>query len=113
MQAQDARSSHATRISKALVGKSKRPTAMLNKEWNDMDSRSLSTIWQANFCLTLLEMKQQQSYGAKWKVFIWKSLTNKIFLKRHLYNLRMKEGTKIVDHLNVFNTLFCQLSSME
>jgi hypothetical protein len=42
-----------------------------------------------------------------------KSLTNKIFLKRQLYSLRMKEGTKIVDHLNVFNTLICQLSSME
>jgi hypothetical protein len=42
-----------------------------------------------------------------------KSLTNKIFLKRQLYNLRMKEGTKIVDHLNVFNTMICQLSSMD
>jgi hypothetical protein len=25
----------------------------------------------------------------------------------------MKEGTKIIDHLNVFNTLICQLSSMD
>jgi len=25
----------------------------------------------------------------------------------------MKEGTKIVDHLNVFNTLICKLSSMD
>jgi hypothetical protein len=25
----------------------------------------------------------------------------------------MKEGMKIVDHLNVFNTLICQLTSME
>jgi hypothetical protein len=25
----------------------------------------------------------------------------------------MKEGTKIVDHLNVFNTLICQLTSMD
>jgi hypothetical protein len=25
----------------------------------------------------------------------------------------MTEGKKIVDHLNVFNTLICQLSSME
>jgi hypothetical protein len=24
----------------------------------------------------------------------------------------MKEGTKIVDHLNIFNTLMCQLTSM-
>ena len=27
--------------------------------------------------------------------------------------MRMKEGTKIVEHLNVFNTLICQLTSME
>ena len=25
----------------------------------------------------------------------------------------MKEGTNIADHLNVFNTLICQLSSMD
>ena len=27
--------------------------------------------------------------------------------------MSMKEGTKIADHLNVFNTLICQLSSMD
>jgi hypothetical protein len=42
-----------------------------------------------------------------------KSLTNRIYLRRQLYSLRMKEGTKIVDHLNVFNTLICQLASMD
>jgi hypothetical protein len=42
-----------------------------------------------------------------------KNLSNIIFLKRKLYILWMKEGTKIVDYLNVFNTLICQLSSME
>jgi hypothetical protein len=41
-----------------------------------------------------------------------KSLTNRIFLKRKLYSLRMKEGTKIDDHLNTFNTLLVQLTSM-
>ena len=41
-----------------------------------------------------------------------KSLMNRIFLKRQLYSLRMKEGTKIVDHLNTFNTLLVQLTSM-
>jgi hypothetical protein len=25
----------------------------------------------------------------------------------------MKEGTQIVDHLNVFNTLLCELTSMD
>jgi hypothetical protein len=42
-----------------------------------------------------------------------KFLTNIIFLKRKLYNLWMKEGMKIVAHLNVFNTPICQLSSMD
>ena len=42
-----------------------------------------------------------------------KSLTNKILLKWQLFTLRMKEGTKISNHLNAFNTLVCQLSSME
>jgi hypothetical protein len=41
-----------------------------------------------------------------------KSLKNMIFLKRKLYSLRMKEGTKITDHLNTFNTLLVQLTSM-
>ena len=27
--------------------------------------------------------------------------------------MRMKESTKIADHLNVFNALICQLSSMD
>jgi hypothetical protein len=35
-----------------------------------------------------------------------------IFLKRQLYNLCMKEGKKIVDYLNKFNTLLVQLTSM-
>ena len=34
-------------------------------------------------------------------------------MKRQLYNLRMKEGSKVAEHLNVFNTLICQLTDME
>jgi hypothetical protein len=46
------------------------------------------------------------------KLVYEKSLMNKIFLKRQLYSLCMKEGTKITDHLNTFNTLLVQLTSM-
>jgi hypothetical protein len=45
-------------------------------------------------------------------MYMMKSLTNMILLKRQLYSLCMKEGTKIVDHLNTFNTLLVQLTSM-
>jgi hypothetical protein len=42
-----------------------------------------------------------------------KSLTSSIYLKRQLYILQMKEGTKFADHLNTSNTLIVQLTSME
>ena len=37
-------------------------------------------------------------------LYMTKSVTNKIYLKRQLYGMRMKEGTKIANHLNIFNT---------
>jgi hypothetical protein len=46
-------------------------------------------------------------------LYMMKSLMNQIYLKRQLYSLKMKEGMKIADHLNVFNTLICQLNSMD
>ena len=42
-----------------------------------------------------------------------KSLTKKIYLKQQLYGMRMKEGMKMEDDLNVFNTLIFELSSMD
>ena len=34
-------------------------------------------------------------------------------MERQLDSMRMKEGTKIADHLSVFNTLICQFTSMD
>ena len=38
------------------------------------------------------------------KLYIGKTLSNKLFLKDQLYNLRMEEGDDIMKHLNVFNS---------
>jgi len=38
-----------------------------------------------------------------------KSLVNKLFLQKKLYNLRMKEGDSVVEHLNTFNIVVSQL----
>jgi len=46
-------------------------------------------------------------------IYMMKSLKNIIFFKRQLYSLQMQEGTKFANHLKIFNTLKCQLSSME
>eukprot|EP00253_Pinus_taeda_P003773 PITA_03773 len=42
-----------------------------------------------------------------------KSLVNKFFLRKKLYNLRMKDGDSVTEHLNVFNIVVSQLSSVD
>ena len=41
------------------------------------------------------------------------SASNNVFLMKHLFNMNMSEGGSIADHLNEFNTLTSQLSSIK
>ena len=104
-------------LQKSLEGKTKKLASMTNKDWEDLDARALSTI-----CLCLEDEVVFNIVGEETRAGLWNkpkslymknSLMNRIFLKRQVYILQMKEGTKIIDHLNVFNTLICQLTSME
>ena len=40
------------------------------------------------------------------------STSNKVFLMKHLFNMKMEEGGSIADYLNEFNTITSQLSSI-
>src|SRR4051812_27261510 len=42
-----------------------------------------------------------------------KSLSNKLYTKKQLYCLRMKEGTPILQHLNLFNKIASDLLALE
>jgi hypothetical protein len=102
---------------KDLEGKSKRLACISYKEWDDLDTRALSSIILCLEDEVIFNIVDDKTIVGLWSkmesIYMKKSLKNKIFLKRQLYSLRMKKGTKIVHHLNVFNTLLCQLSSME
>eukprot|EP00253_Pinus_taeda_P032927 PITA_32927 len=104
-------------VAKALMGKSKQPYNMTNDEWTEMDERALSAI---RLCLAddvLFNIVSEKIAAGLWKnlekLYMKKSLTNRILRKQKLYNLQMKEGTSITDHLNAFNTLLVQLESIE
>eukprot|EP01018_Ginkgo_biloba_P027656 Gb_41806 [translate_table: standard] len=104
-------------LQKALAGKAKKPTSMTDEDWEDLDARALSTI---RLCLAddvLFNIAGEETTSGLWtrleSLYMTKSLTNRIYLKRQLYSLRMQEGMKITDHLNIFNTLICQLASMD
>ena len=99
-----------------MDGRSKKLASMTDEDWEDLDARILGTIrlFLADevFFNIVEEMKTTGLWTKLESLYMKKNLSNKIFLKRHFYSLWMKEGMKITDHLNVFNTLICQLSSM-
>jgi hypothetical protein len=110
LEAQDARSSGATRLKKALVGRTKKHwwagqrNRMMNDEWEELDTKAIGTI---RLCLeneVMFNIIGEDTTISLWSrlesLYMMKSLTNIIFLKKKLYSLRMKEGTRVVDHLN-------------
>jgi hypothetical protein len=101
---------------KALLVKTKQPATITNEDWDEINARAVSVI---HLCLVddvLFNIVSEKTVDGLWtkleRLYMKKSLMNKIFLKRQLYNLRMKQDTEIVDHLNTFNTLLVQLDSM-
>jgi hypothetical protein len=101
---------------KVLLGKEKKPSTITDEDWDEINVRALSAI---RLCLAddvLFNIVSEKTTLGLWtkleSLYMMKYLTNKIFLKRQLYRLCMKEGMKIFDHLNTFNILLVQLTSM-
>jgi hypothetical protein len=46
-------------------------------------------------------------------LYLSNSLVTKIFLRKKLYNLRMRDGDLVIEHLDAFNTVVSQLLSIE
>ena len=46
-------------------------------------------------------------------LYITKSLSNMLFMKKQLYSFRMKEGTLILQYLNAFNKILSYLLALE
>jgi hypothetical protein len=89
---------------------------MLTKEWDKLDRRARSMIRLCLADLVLLNVSGENSTKKLWdkleSLYQWKSLVNKLFLKKKLYLLRMSEDNSVTKHLNAFNTIIIQLSSM-
>ena len=73
-------------VEKALVGKTKKPYDMSNEDWNKIDEKDLSAI---RLCLAddvLFNIVSETTAAGLWKklesLYMTKSLTNKILLKR-------------------------------
>jgi hypothetical protein len=93
------------------------PIGMLTEEWEKLKRRERSMI-----CLCLadsvwLNVSGEDSAKKLWEkmgsLYQSNSLVNKLFLINKLYLLRMSDGSSMIEHLNVFNTILSQLSSVD
>ena len=58
------------------------------------------------------EMEKEGLMSALEKIYEKPSASNIVFLMKHLFNMNMLEGGSVADHLNEFNRITSQLSSV-
>jgi hypothetical protein len=87
---------------------------MKDEEWEILDRKALGTI---RLCLATSvafniskEKITKDLMEALVKLYEKSSASNKVFLMKRLFNMKMLECGSIVDHLNEFNTVINQLS---
>ena len=97
-----------------LGRKTKQMTTMKDKEWEVLDRKELGTI---RLCLApsiafniSKEKTMEEVMSVLVKLYEKPLSSNKLFLMKYLFNMKMSKGGSIDDHLNEFNTVTNQLS---
>jgi hypothetical protein len=85
------------------------PTGTSIDDWKKLDQKENITIQLCLSDLVLLNVSEEDTTKDLWdklgKLYQSKYLVNKLFLRKKLYNLRMRDGDSVAKHLNAFNTL--------
>ena len=94
-----------------------KPTAMSDEDCKKLDRKAKSTIRLCVSDSVLLNVSGKATAKTLWDklttLYQSKSLVNNFSLRKKLYNLRMKDGDSVTEHLNAFNTVVSQLSSID
>ena len=97
-----------------LGEKEKQLKAMKDEEWEVLDRKELGTIWLCLASSVAFNISKEKTtegvMSALSKLYEKPSASNKVFLMKCLFNMKMSEGGSIANHLNEFNTLTSQLS---
>ena len=85
-----------------------------------MERHRLSHKGDDQLCLSdeiLYNVMNEETTAGLWcrleSLYMTNSLSNKLFMKKQLYSLRMKDGTPILQHLNAFNRTLSDLLALE
>ena len=95
----------------------KKPSSMINEEWNKLDRKAIATIRQYLAKNVYFNVSGEKTVEGLWKklhdLYEKNTTSNKVFLMKKLYNLKMKEGASVAEHLNAFNIITNQLASVK
>ena len=99
---------------KPLWGKTNRYGIMTYEKWEILDRKALGRIWlwlALSMTFNIIKAKMtEELMQTLAKLYEKPSTSNKVFLMKHLFNIKMVEGGSIIDHLNDFNTITSQLA---
>ena len=91
-----------------LSGVAKKPAAMKDEKWEILDRKALGTIWLSLAVSVAFNISKEKStkglMDALAKLYEKPSASNKVFLMKILFNMKMSEGGSVTNHLNEFNT---------
>jgi hypothetical protein len=100
-----------------LGGIAKNLAATKDEEWEILDRKALGTIrlsLAASVAFNISKEKTMKGLmDALAKLYEKPSVSNKVFLMKRLFNMKMSESGSVADHLNDFNTVTNQLSSVK
>jgi hypothetical protein len=100
-----------------LGGVAKNLIAMKDKEWEILDRKALGTIQLSLAVSVDFNISKEKTTKALMdtlaKLYEKPLMPNNVFLMKRLFNMKMSEGGSIADHLNDFNTVTNQLSSVK
>ena len=92
-----------------VVDPGTKPTTMSDEDWKKLDRKAKSTIQLYVLDSVLLNVSGEAMANTLWDklgtLYQSKSLVNNFFLQKKLYNLRMKDGHSVTEHVNAFNTV--------
>ena len=90
---------------------------MKDEEWEVLDRKALGTIWlflASSMAFNISKEKTTEGVmSALGNLYEKPSASNKVFLMKRLFNMKMSEGRSVANHLNEFNTLTSQLISVK
>jgi len=100
-----------------IVDPGTKPTRVFDEGLKNLDRKAKNTIRLCVSDSILLNVSGEAMAKALWdnlgSLYQSKSLVNKLFLQKKLYNLTMKFGDSVKEHLNAFNTMVSQLASID